>query len=765
MKETGKMKTLRYILLSVAVASLASACSDDLNPDGPANKAEKGDEVRFTMTLPGADTRTIYGGETATGFPVYWVNGDLVQVCSPQCLSGRNNAEYSISVDKNKNFADKMTHTGDNGVQWGESATADFYSVYPSGAAALSMSGTDVTASLSIANAQTATPKTTNTEDLVFEPADMKNVVMIAKTAGVASGEVVNLHYVPFSTVIEFAIPGPTNAGEMGASDVIIVQTLTLTAPDGTNIAGDFDFSLGGLKNTTEADCTADLAATNVRNASNSIIVHLLDKNNAYATVKAGKTLKVKACLIPQPYTSLEGWTVTVKTNDGTYKKTIKSTDLNENAEKNKLKSGYVHKVSLPALNYKGEWNPTYANWIPELPDYTNIYLSEISLPGAWYAGSTEAYQATSDIATLWSNGVRAFAVECRSWSSSGLRSPSRVCLSGSGRNTATGAYTDPTFGSATMISSIISQVASSIKSNEYGVLVLSYADGGEGGHRDSDHAYFLAGIANEITKSGATNIYAGPIDANTTVKDVLGKLIVKVNVDKNITKGNYNSMNALISYNPFLFQMTDVDYSRPYYSDLHWSIWLDSDKSFDLVANLTGIPDADAANKFIWVFSSANRTQANDNGDTTIPTYDQRQTALGAMMTFSKTVYEKSHHNVWFYFNCGGTQATSSMSDNPSPTNFATTMNSWLLNRIKVKSGEAPTSDGNYISDPSPLGIVMFNQCTNTAYNGPAIIDAIIKMNAKFYLKHAGITGTGTGGTVSVADNDGTVTSGGSAF
>ena len=79
-KEQGKMKTLRYILLSVAVASLASACSDDLNPDGPANKAEKGDEVRFTMALPGADTRTIYGDETKTGFPVYWVNGDKVRV-------------------------------------------------------------------------------------------------------------------------------------------------------------------------------------------------------------------------------------------------------------------------------------------------------------------------------------------------------------------------------------------------------------------------------------------------------------------------------------------------------------------------------------------------------------------------------------------------------------------------------------------------------------------------------------------------------------
>ena len=729
---------------------LASSCKDVLNPEETI-KANPGDEVVFGVALPGG-TKTVYGEETSNRFPIYWVNGDLVKVASPQCMNGRNSAEYSVAVEKdNQNYATSLTKTGEVGVQWGEE-DADFYSIYPSTGASLSISGTDVTASLSIANTQTATPKTTDSKDLVFEPADMKNVVMLAKTKDVSANPV-ELHYVPFSTVIEFAIPGPTNAGEMGASDVIIVQTLTLTAPEGTNVAGDFDFSLGGLGNTATAGSTANLAATNVHNASNSIIVHLIDKNSAYATVHAGETLKVKMCLIPQPYTSLEGWTVTVKTNDGNYVKTIKSSELNLDPEKNKLKSGYVHKVSLPALNYKGEWNPNYANWIPELPDYTNIYLSEISLPGAWYAGSDEPYQEISDIARLWTAGVRAFAVECRSWSTSGLNSPSRVCLSGSGRNTATGAYTDKNpWNTATMISSIISQVSSSIKSNEYGVLVLSYADGGDGGHRDSDHSYFLAGIANEITQSGATNIYEGPITAETTVKDVLGKLIIKVNVDNQITKGNYTEMNALISYNPFLFQMTGADYVRPYYSNLYWSKWEDSYKSYDLVANLQA--GTGNENRFVWVFSSANRTQANIGTNTTIPTYAQRQTALVAMMTYSKTIYDASTHNVWFYFNCGGTQATSSTSDNPSPTDFASTMNSWLLDTINGKK------------DASPLGIVMFNQCTNATYKGPEIVDAIIKMNAKFYLKHAGTSGSGTGGTdTNQATNDATVENGGDAF
>lgn len=742
----------------MAAVVLAVACKEELNPDNPI-KANPGDEVQFGAALPGK-TKTVYGDETSTGFPIYWVNGDKVKVASPQCMSGRNSAEYSVAVGNDpQNYATSLNKTGEVGIQWGDAESAVFYSIYPSEAAELSIDGTNVTASLSIANSQTATPKTSSAEDLVFEPADMKNVVMVAKTKNVSANPV-ELRYVPFSTVIEFAIPGPTNAGEMGAKAEIIVQTLTLTAPSseaGTiNIAGDFVFNLMDLAATTEANCTDKLSATNVRNASNSIIVHLLDRNNAYATVHTGETLKVKMCLIPQPYTSLEGWTITVKTNDGYYTKTIKSNELNSDPEKNKLKSGYVHKVSLPALNYKGEWTPNLANWIPELPDYTNIYLSEISLPGAWYAGSTEGisngtgYQATSDIKDLWYAGVRAFAMECRTCTSGRWNStPSYIGISGTGSKPS---LADWYYG-GTNITQIISSIKTELTNHpkEYAVLVLSYADGGEGGHRDEDHAFFLKGIANAL--SGYTDIvYDNEITANTTVNDVMGKLIIKVNVDNNITIGDYTGMNSLISYNPFLSQMTKADYTRPYYSNLYWSDWADSYKSYDLVANLQA--GTGNENRFIWVFSSANRTQANTGTNTTIPTYKQRQSALQAMMTYSKMIYDASTHNVWFYFNCGGTQATSSTSDNPSPTDFASTMNSWLLNIIRGKT------------DASPLGIVMFNQCTNNSYKGPAIIDAIIKMNAKFYLKHAGTSGTGTGGTEeNTAPNDATVQGGWNAI
>lgn len=711
------MKTIHYYIVSLALAFTVASCSDDMEtPNHPANT---GDEVQFGAALSGVDTRTVYGDETTTGFPIYWVQGDKVKVASPQC--GVKQAEYSVSVaSETQNYATSLNKTGAAGIQWGTSETADFYSIYPSDGAALNIQGNNVTATLRVNATQYAkTTDKTGTDKKTYiyaQPAEMGNVVMYAKTANVSkSAEAVNLHYKPFSTVIEFEITAPaTNSGNQQSA--ITIQALTLTAPTGTTIAGDFTF------NFPENDTSAPTIAA-ASGGSNAITLHFLE-NNQYNTVLSTtkNMMKAKMCLMPvSGVSSLEGWTVAVNTSAGTFFKTLTGQPA---AEAGELKPGMVHKLKLPQLSYASEeWVYSKDSWITSLPDYKNIYLSEVSLPGAWYTGSStkENYQATNDITTLWNAGVRAFSMECRTSSVFRLSwVPNRVVISGSGNNTATGAYRD-----GTEISSIIASIASAINPNEYGVLVLSYADGGSGGHRDKDHAFFISGIANEITQSGATNIYAGEITANTTINDVLGKLIIKVNVDANIPIGTYaNNMNALFSYNPFVQQIKSEDgsFDTPYFSDLYWKTWNDSYKTY-----YTSMP-----NGLTWCFSSANRTQLNSGKDTNIPKYEDRQAALKKMGDESKKIYDASTHNVWFYFNAGGTEATSKDSDSTSPTEFAKVMNEWLLNSInnKIKN-----------SEPSPLGIVMFNQCTgdNATYHGTDIIKAIIEMNSMFYLKHAG--------------------------
>ena len=713
------MKTIHYYIVSLALAFTVASCSDDMEtPNHPANT---GDEVRFSAALSGVDTRTVYGDETGTGFPIYWVQDDKVKVASPQC--GVKQAEYNVTVESTtQNYATSLNKTGAAGIQWGTSETADFYSIYPSDGAVLNIQGNNVTATLQVNPTQYATSadKTTGGKTYIYaQPTDMGNVVMYAKTADVAkSAEAVVLNYKPFSTVIEFEITAPKH-NSAGTQSEIIVQSLTLTAPTGTTIAGDFTFNFPESDNSTPTI----VAATG---GSNAITLHFLE-NNQYTTVLSTEKsmMKAKMCLMPvSGVSSLEGWTVAVNTSAGTFFKTLTGQPA---AEAGELKPGMVHKLKLPQLSYASdEWVYSKDSWITSLPDYKNIYLSEVSLPGAWYAGSStkENYQATNNITTLWNAGVRAFSVECRTssfyqvWPSAYI--PDRVVISGSGDNTATGAYRG-----GTEISSIIASIASAINPNEYGVLVLSYADGGRGGHRDKDHEFFISGIANEITQSGATNIYAGEITANTTINDVLGKLIIKVNVDANIPIGTYaNNMNALFSYTPFVQQIKSEDgsFDTPYFSDLYWKTWNDSYKTC-----YTSMP-----NGLTWCFSSANRTQLNSGKDTNIPKYEDRQAALKKMGDESKKIYDASTHNVWFYFNAGGTETTSIDSKSDSPTTFASTMNSWLLNSINTKINN---------SEPSPLGIVMFNQCTgdNATYHGTDIIKAIIEMNSMFYLKHAG--------------------------
>ena len=701
--------------------------NEGLEPDTPS--AGNGNDVQFGLSFDELETRTIYGSETSTGFPIYWSQGDKVLVGSPQCAV--TSAEYEVTPVSGQSYADAMNKTGDGGVQWG-STDADFYSVYPSANASWSsMAEDNVTAKLNISSEQSANYVLS---DNVYIAADMQNVIMYAQTNDVTNGSTVNLRYKPYSTIFEFELNIGTIVDQQGnVTDKYgsaKIMSITLTAPEGTDITGDFSLEFNGANAPTiEA----------VGNNSNSIAMHfttypMLDETN--------QTLKVKLAMIPLSGVTIEDWYFEVEYLDGDdTATTTKGKTLNIDSE---LRPGMIHKIKMPIFpTKKTAWDPAMEKWISTLYDYRNIYLTELSLPGAWYAGAptSDGYQSTADIPTLWNAGVRAFAVECRTSSvNTGsffnpTYTPSSVVISGTQSNSTFGSHCT----GGTAISTVIEKIATSIKNTEFGVLILSYADGGSDGHRDEDHAYFINGIKNEITKSGVTNIYAEEITPETIVDDVLGKLIIKINVDDHSDIGQYDGkMNALLSYTPFMKDLESDAYSKPLFSKLYWQTW----KNDYRTTTATNITD------FLWCFSSANRTQANTGTDATIPSYLQRQTSLREMIVHSKEITAAEAHNVWFYFNAGGTQTTSQTSGTTSATNFAQTMNPWLLDLIKLKANGGYDTNGVYgianayvESDPSPLGIVMFNQCTSDTYYGPAIIEEIVHMNNKFKLLRAADT------------------------
>ena len=730
--------------------AVASCAEDEIIENN--NSGKPGDEVQFGLSLQ--NSRTIYGPEGASSFPIYWSQGDKILVASPQC--SRKEAEYGVTPVSGQSYAEALTRTGDAGVQWG-STDADFYSIYPSrGASWETISLDNVTAKLNILSVQNANLVV---ENGTYRAADMDNVIMYARKAGVENGTTVNLQYTPYSTVLEFQLKITQNMdtqGNLTTWGSVKVMSMTLTAPEGTAIAGDFTLKFNGDN--------APVITANGNN-TNSIKMDfatqpMLDQKN--------QTLKAKLALIPiSGIKNLDGWTVSFEVLEGTDTKTKIYTKELDDIEK-ELKPGLIHKVALPSISSETAWKPDMDAWITQLYDYKNIYLTELSLPGAWYAGAPtgEDYQATDNVATLWNAGVRAFAVECRTNSSNNIFSnysnPISVVVSGTGRRlTGTDAYTGGT-AIRTLIKSIATQVENSVYTDENGeeqgqvaVLVLSYADGGETGHREIDHNYFINGVKTEITQSGATNVYDKEITANTTVSDVLGKLIIKINVDDNIPKSSYaDDANMFFSYNPFLQQLKPaenekvVDYSKVLFSKMYCKKW---DDSYRVITTVN-------ATDFLWCFSSANRTQVDTGTNTTIPTYAQRKTALGQMMEHSKDYAES--HNIWFYFNAGGTQTTSSEDKTTSGSAFATAMNPWLLNLIQLKANGGTDEEGifgvkgAYVeSDPSPLGIVMFNYCTSDTYKGPSIISEIVYMNNKAKLQRYNPNpnldnGSGGGGT-----------------
>ena len=726
-------KLYNFLMLSALIIAAVGCNSAELDtiPAGTNSK-----DVKFGMSFDRPDTKTIYGPEVNNAFPIYWSKGDKVLVGSPQCAV--TTAEYEVTPVTGQSYAEAMDKTGAVGIQWGSSEIADFYSVYPSnGAEWLELTDGNVTAKLNIASEQSANYVLS---DNVYIAADMQNIIMYAQTDDVSKGNTVNLRYKPYSTVLEFELNIGTIVDEQGNDTKKYgsakIMSITLTAPNGTDISGDFSLKFKG-------NTAPEIEARG--NNGNSIAMHfttypMLDEIN--------KSLKAKMALVPLSGVKIEGWTFTVEYLDGTNTATTtktKTMTINE-----VLEPGQIHKIKLPIFpTEEVAWNPEMDKWISSLYDYKNIYLTELSLPGAWYAGAptSEKYQSTADISTLWNAGVRAFAVECRTLSGFNLLgggTPEAVVVSGTGRNSTYDDYREPVTGSATKIRSIIKSIANQVaSSSEFAVLVLSYADGGEGGHRDVDHNYFINGIKKEIANAGVTNVYTGPVTANTTVNDVIGKVIIKINVDNQLTKSSYaGDMNALLSYNPFLQQLTDVDYTEPLFSKLYWGNWEDSFKVTTSVSN-----------DFLWCFASANRTQVDTGTDTTIPTYAQRQKALRGMIEHSKELTASESHNVWFYFNAGGVQTTSSTDKTTSPTDFAAKMNEWLYNLVSLKANGGTDEIGVYgtkgayvESEPSPLGIVMFNQCTNTDYKGPKIVKEIVHMNNKFKLLRETTT-DGSGG------------------
>ncbi len=543
------MRTYDY-LLGLSMLALV-ACNQENMPERPT--PTPGAEVKFGVSLNKNDvTRTIYGDENNNAFPIYWVQDDKVLVTSPQCLNGRNTAQYKVSVppDKQQNYANSLDKIGATGVQWGQADKADFYSVYPADNA--SVQGT--TFSLTMPNVQRDPVQLGNGKAY----ADMNACFMGAVSKEVPNGDEVNLTYTPLSTAIRFTLRGPS-AGVGQTNSEVTISKVVLKADK--PIAGDFTVDM------STPEPTVKLGS----NTYNEITLYAYyASTGGYLTLKVGEQVELNAFVIPYEGLAVnDNWKLEVTTAEGA----VYTTSLNGTGD-GKLMPGKIHRFlgqlpSLPAPT--NEWDPS--NWMVNIP--RNVYLSEISIPGSWnslnmdfqYAAdgsSTLGFSDAEQIAAIkaqYKAGARAFHIDTR-WKAqrSGYRPSYKYTITGlSVANGGDGRTYDMSGGKVMQddnvtFETVLNTITSQVQPDEYMMVFCTFA---QDSHEETKNGWMQA--ISDVCASNSKIVDGRTISANSVVGDVLDKVIVIVNCpeDPNDIKNLPQGSKCLFTYTPITLDKT----------------------------------------------------------------------------------------------------------------------------------------------------------------------------------------------------------------
>lgn len=707
------MRTYDY-LLGLSLLALV-ACNQENMPERPT--PTPGAEVKFGASLNKTDvTRTIYGEENNNAFPIYWVDGDKVLVTSPQCLNGRNTAQYKVTANTTtQNYADRLDKTGATGVQWGQADKADFYSVYPADNA--SVQGT--TFSLTMPNVQRETVRLDNKKAY----ADMNACFMGAVSKEVPNGDEVNLTYTPLSTAIRFTLRGPSASVGQTDSEVIISKVvLKANQP----IAGDFTVDMS-----TETP-TMELGT----NTYNEITLYTYyASTGGHLALRVGESVELNAFVIPHKDLAVnDNWKLEVTTAEGV----VYTTSLKGTGD-GKLMPGKIHRFkgqlpSLPAPTTK--WDPS--NWMVNIP--RNVYLSEISIPGSWNSLNMDFQYAADGSSTLgfseaeqidaikaqYKAGARAFHIDAR-WKASRKRESIfhswEYTITGlSVANGGDGRTYDMSGGKVMQddnvtFETVLNTITSQVQPDEYMMVFCTFA---QDSHEETKNGWMQA--ISDVCASNSKIVDGRTISANSVVGDVLDRVIVIVNCPK-----DPKDIGNLPQNSKCLFTYTPITLDKTSYKELPYA---------------TGTIK-NCGEPALTMYSSQAQTMAmldiNDNNGYDsynrgyCPTLLERQTKSENILNYSlqnygKTDYEHAH---WMYHGLGGYSLYKYWGNDKSADNqkeVAKKLNPWIDGKIKNMSANPSQGQTRYY----PVGLVLMNYVTDKDYGKPVMLD-ILSLNNKF--------------------------------
>lgn len=387
----------------------------------------------------------------------------------------RGFARYKVTPksDGNSNVAETIVKTSEIGVQWGASGKPyTFYAFYPADRASTTLeNGNTIRATVGTGQSpqaykyatiaagatkpdiNTLTPlesfKTYN--DANYNPSgsiatggaktiygmpDMNAAVMVARKTMSAEefGRDVPLQFNVLADVLDITLNGPVRPNTLNTdseAQFIQIQAVTIevvtpvennsTDKDGKPItdvskfktdnsvliSGSFDLNMAdGTVSNISGNSTVQLQTSMSNDADGGVYYPTLfvrkdTESSAYADLDH---LRLRAFLIPGQITgsNLNKLRVHLQTNCGDFYQMLENDG--------KFVTGNIYPVKFGYFKVRGADFDLKA-WIGQLNP--NIFISELSIPGAWHAANTN-YQGSHSLKDMYDAGVRAFEVHTK---------------------------------------------------------------------------------------------------------------------------------------------------------------------------------------------------------------------------------------------------------------------------------------------------------------------------------------------------------------
>ena len=732
-------KIVYYSLCAVALAALSS-CQEDIVEEAVI-PAQTGDEITFGSSLTDVDalTRTIYGDEPVTDdngtyYPVTWEDGDHISIYCPEAAQTKI-VKYKITRDPyNPSTSSAVTKVNPDeaGLQWGQAETHHFSAFYPGDKILGSVEG-KLRAEIPVEQAPVEWKSEPNGVGTTYTGvANTDYAFMWAYNKHDKSdGRDVALKFKPWVTILDVEINGPAKAGES-----IKMSSVQIRSLNGETLNGEFLIDFNPVEDNESNYPTYEESGN--PNATRSQISIQLYANaingeafNDFITLNHGDKIVVRFYLLPKD-TNYD------TSGEGRNDLQIRVTPFNSavltrtlNAQEGTVHGGIlahkVNKVILPSVSKTGS---NY--WMSSLNP--GIYVTELSLPGSKMSyqtaenvsGRNAVYYQDLSIADQVTNGIRAFQIQTAStnnvpWYESGSASDQVLYMTVAGNKT------------TTRFKEIVEEIATGLKiaevagkNQEYAFILLTASLGECDGYglwpnnTDGNLAWMDA-IRNELAEMAAApdtyRLYTDEITPATTIDDVKGHIIIKVNYN-NDAMGNHLSESDRI---PAMFAKWGVfdDVETPFTETSAYAINLMRWGTSHNVNN----------GALQWFYHEATSVGYNNDGGE--ETYAQKIGNIEDMWNRSVGYYNSnSDHSMWFLNDLGGCYVNGIYSSGESQDGVS----AWTQ-----EVGPYATRLLQNRTEDATLGIVLINYANPDNEHSGNLIQTIINNNFNFQLRTDG--------------------------